>query len=99
MAAAWLAMEHFNARNSSVVPELADKRGHMKDCKIQFDLGQRLGTDRYNQSSIASNSFIPGTFFVDSSSEGHQAAQLVFQSVRPTGYEVTTSRACAFVGK
>ena len=49
MAAALLAMEHFNERNTTVVPELAD----FLDCPIQFDMNNSLFFDSDAQSHAA----------------------------------------------
>jgi len=38
MAAAILAMDHFNSRNASIIPDLASPA--MKSCPIQFDMNR-----------------------------------------------------------
>ena len=51
-AAALLAMDHFNARNATVVPELAD----LGDCPVQFDLNtsQIFDTGTYTHKAAES---------------------------------------------
>lgn len=53
MAAALLAMDHFNNRNTSVVPELAN----FTDCNVRFDMNQSLFFDTGSVSHFASKSF------------------------------------------
>lgn len=83
MAAAWLAMEQFNARDSSVVAELDNEI--YQNCAIKFTMNDQLG----NQSAVE------GTVFVDTASTGHQASQLSYQNFRSGGGKIP----CAFLGK
>ena len=83
MAAAWMAMEHFNARDSSVVAELNEDL--YQNCKIKFDIGE-----------LISSANSTGTVFFDTASGGHQGSHLMFlHSKEREGHYKTP---CAFVG-
>ncbi|CAB9516932.1 Gamma-aminobutyric acid (GABA) B receptor [Seminavis robusta] len=71
-AAAWMAMEHFNARDPSLVPELGDDI--YQECGVSFEMDD--------------------TPFFDTSSNGYQASQLMYNHYEGGGRNLP----CAMVG-